>query len=36
LWEADDNGIFLPEKNSKIEFGEIGKKISKIFKIFLP
>lgn len=36
LWEADDNGIFSPEKSNGINFGQIGKKLGKIFKNFLP
>jgi cell division protein FtsA len=36
LWEADDNGIFAPEKNSGIDFGGLGKKITGIIKNILP
>jgi cell division protein FtsA len=36
LWEADDNGVFSPEKNAAVNFGEIGKKLGKIFKSILP
>ena len=36
LWEADDNGIFTPEKGSRIDFGNIGKKLGGIIKNFLP
>lgn len=36
LWEADDNGIFSPEKGSAVNFKEIGKKLGGIFKSFIP
>jgi cell division protein FtsA len=36
MWEADDNGMFVSDKSSSLNFGDIGQKFKGILKNFLP
>lgn len=36
LWDADDNGVFLNQRESSLDLGEVGKKVKGLLKNFLP